>query len=257
VWWGHLAVEAAPAVEPVTFGGQARRAFWYLDLTIIGGAVAGILALGPGGRLAMRLLAVTAGDDAQGRITEAEEVVGDISVDGTLSFMIFIGLGVGLLTAGIYLLLHRWLPSGRLGGLALGALLLVTMAAQVDPLRPDNPDFDIVGPGWLSVATFLALGFFHALVLVAVSARVSRSLPLLRREPRAVASYIPLLLLVPVFTIGVVVVLLLLAAAFLATRPEVRRIWSHPRADVAGRVLILLVALASLPGFVSAVLDIV
>jgi len=38
--------------------------------------VAGILAAGAGGRLVMRLLAVTAGPDAQGRITEAEKLVG-------------------------------------------------------------------------------------------------------------------------------------------------------------------------------------
>ena len=37
----------------------------------------------------MRLLAVTAGDAAQGRITEADQLVGAISVDGTMGFVIF------------------------------------------------------------------------------------------------------------------------------------------------------------------------
>ena len=35
-----------------------------------------MVAAGAGGRLVMRLLAVTAGDGAQGRITEADQVVG-------------------------------------------------------------------------------------------------------------------------------------------------------------------------------------
>ena len=59
-----------------------RRYLWYLTLAISSGVGAGILAAGAGGRLVMRLLAVTAGPDAQGRVTEAEQVIGRITVDG-------------------------------------------------------------------------------------------------------------------------------------------------------------------------------
>jgi len=38
---------------------------------------------------------VTAGPEAQGRVTEADEVVGRISVDGTLGFVVFTGLFLG------------------------------------------------------------------------------------------------------------------------------------------------------------------
>ena len=51
---------------------------------LTGGFWTGLLVTGPAVRLAMRLLAVTGGDDAQGRITEAEEVVGSVSLDGTI-----------------------------------------------------------------------------------------------------------------------------------------------------------------------------
>ena len=43
----------------------------------------------------MRLLAVTAGPTAQGRITEADQVVGRISLDGTLGFIVFTSLFFG------------------------------------------------------------------------------------------------------------------------------------------------------------------
>ena len=36
-----------------------------------------------------------------------------------------------------------------LAGSAFGAGLLVVLGTTIDPLRDENPDFDIVGPGWL------------------------------------------------------------------------------------------------------------
>ena len=46
----------------------------------------------------MRLLAVTGGDDAQGRITEADEVVGSIELDGTIGLYLFGGILPGLMS---------------------------------------------------------------------------------------------------------------------------------------------------------------
>ena len=55
----------------------AKRFAWYVSLTMTAGMLAGITVIGAGGRLAMRLLAVTGGGDAQGRLTEAGERVGE------------------------------------------------------------------------------------------------------------------------------------------------------------------------------------
>jgi hypothetical protein len=41
-----------------------RRFVWDVNLAVAAGMGAGIMAAGAGGRLVMRLLAVTAGDDA-------------------------------------------------------------------------------------------------------------------------------------------------------------------------------------------------
>jgi hypothetical protein len=90
-----------------------RRYLWYLTLAISAGVGAGILAAGAGSRLVMRLLVVTAGPDAQGRITEADQVVSRISLDGTLGFTVFTGLFFGAASGAAYLLVRRWLPGGR------------------------------------------------------------------------------------------------------------------------------------------------
>jgi hypothetical protein len=129
VRWGGLAVQPPPMPtndEPDPTGRPpvglvVRRYLWYLTVAIGAGVGTGILAAGAGGRLVMRLLAVTAGPDAQGQITEADQVVGRISLDGTLGFIVFTGLFFGAASGAAYLLLRRWLPAGRTGGSPSGS----------------------------------------------------------------------------------------------------------------------------------------
>ena len=66
VKWGRLDFLTPPPAAHASFVEQAKRALWFLDIGLIGGVVGGLLAAGAGGRLAMRLLAATAGDRAQG-----------------------------------------------------------------------------------------------------------------------------------------------------------------------------------------------
>src|SRR5687768_14898996 len=46
---------------------------------VLGACLAGVLTLGAGTRLMMRVLAATSSDDVQGRLTEADEVIGEVS----------------------------------------------------------------------------------------------------------------------------------------------------------------------------------
>ncbi|HJW35290.1 MAG TPA: hypothetical protein VJ769_01525, partial [Actinomycetes bacterium] len=144
VRWGGLTVEPphAPAAAEAAAPGEpppveqvVRRYLWDVNLAMAAGIGAGVVAAGAGGRLVMRLLAVTAGDDAQGRVTEADQVVGQITAGGTVGFIVFTALFFGAATGGGYLLVRRWLPAGRAGGLAYGALLLVLAGTRLEPLR--------------------------------------------------------------------------------------------------------------------------
>lgn len=263
VRWGGLAVQppAAPADgdtvpadrPPVSL--VVRRYLWYLTLAISAGVGAGILAAGAGGRLAMRLLAVTAGPTAQGRITEADQVVGRISAEGTLGFIVFTGLFFGAASGAAYLLLRRWLPGGRTGGVAFGALLLVLAGTRLEPLRPGNPDFDLVGPGWVSVAAFATLVLFHGMLLAALAARLSRAVPLLALTPRAVIAHVPLLLLA-LGSVALVAAIVGVAVVAASQVPAVAGVWRDRRLVTAGRVILSLVALAALPSFARAITDV-
>src|SRR6185503_13440580 len=85
-------------------------------------SLGGGLAAGAGGRLMMRLLGATS-PDVHGLTTQAGEVIGDITLGGTLAFLVFVGLPAGFLSGGVYALVAPLLPSGRARGVALGVLL--------------------------------------------------------------------------------------------------------------------------------------
>ena len=185
-WGGHRFV--APDLEDVLTSGEvARRFVWYLSLVFTAGIAAGVSVIGAGGRLAMRLLAVTAGDSAQGRLTEAERIVGTITVDGTIDFVVFNGIFGGLIAATLYLLVRRLLPPGRLGGIAFGLGLLIVFGATIDPLRKANPDFAIVGPTWLAVLVFAAMSVVFGLAMHGLMSRASVA-PAPRSEPAGAPS---------------------------------------------------------------------
>jgi hypothetical protein len=265
VRWGGLAVASPPTpapaaagpAEPPPVGLVVRRYLWYVAVATASGAAAGIVAAGAGGRLVMRLLAVTAGAEAQGRITEAEEIVGRITVDGTIGFVVFTGLFLGLPAAAGYLLVRRWLPAGRAAGLAYGALLLVVAGTRLEPLRRGNPDFDLVGPGWVSVVAFSALAVFQGTLVVALAGRLSRAVPLPAAQPRAVAVYAPLLLLaLPGPGVAGVLLVVGVAVVLVSRIPAMVAAWHSRSVVTIGRVALAVVALVALPGFASSLVDI-
>jgi hypothetical protein len=195
-------------------------------------------------------------------LTEADEVAGSINVDGTIALFVFGGVLPGLLSGAIYVVCRRWLPSGRLGGVVFGVLHLVIAATRIDPLRPDNPDFDLVGPGWLAVATFGLASIVHGMAVVAIANRYSHSFPpeVTSRTVRIRAVLplvLPALLLIPFFTI-LLTIAAGLAIYIAASRsgPLVR--FARSRGAVfAGRVAVGLVAVALLPSTVADLHDVV
>jgi len=260
--WCPLDFQSPPPVDAPSTGEVARRFAWHCSLLLGVGITAGLCVIGAGGRLAMRLLAVTAGDDAQGRITEAEEVVGKITTEGTIGFVLFFGLFGGLTTAAVYLLIRRLLPPRWVGGLVFGAGLLIVQGTTFDPLRDENPDFDIVGPTWLAVLVFTALALTYGVVLAAFLARLSRWLPLPSGDRATVLRYLPIVLLTlgafP-FTIVVVPVLVLVGLVVVVAhqwRPVVHAFGSRS-AVLVGRGLLGALVLVSLPGAIQSITDIV
>ena len=237
---------------------QLRLYLWFLALIMLTGLAVGVVVVGAGGRLAMRLLAATS-PQSRGVLTEADQTVGRISLDGTLAFIVFGGLPGGLLVALCYVILHRALPRGLLGGLVLGGLLLIVLGVRIDPLRPDNLDFAIVGPGWLAVTAYSLLALASGVAAAALAGRLSYALPL----PRwSAAIYLPLLILLTFALSGslwkTLLVLLGGAALFLLGHRLLKA--STNAASILTLLIrgaIVIFTLTTLPSFVGAIREII
>ncbi len=106
----------------------------------------------------MRVIAVTSEESAQGHLTEADEVVGRVSTDGTIFLVVFVGVFAGTIGAIAFALLRSVLPrSGAVAGLLIAGIIGGILARPSDLINPDSIDFRILGPKWLAALMVLAL----------------------------------------------------------------------------------------------------
>ena len=147
-WGGERLVEPeiprSTVSGPVSTTSRLRRHLdglrlygWWVAMFLVAGTVSGLLVTGAGGRLAMRLLAVTS-PEATGRLTEAGANVGEMTVEGTIGYLVFGALPFAFASTALYLLVAPWLPRGRLAGPVFGLAAFVVTAPFIDPLRADN-----------------------------------------------------------------------------------------------------------------------
>lgn len=271
-----LPVPSPASARDVVVGAQVsalRKYLWWANVATVAGVASGLLVGWAGGRLVMRVLAVTSPASAQGRLTEAQANVGFPTVEGSIALLFFAGLPAGFAAAIVYVLIHRWLPAGRWAGPVLGVLLLLVFGASVEPFRADNIDFAIVGPGWLSVVLFSVMAILHGAVVAAVAGAFSQRLPL--PSGQNWKYYLPLLAAVLFVPAGVLlgagalgVLVWAQAAAVLRARrlragreARVARLPGTGRrgvaVDWAVRGVLGVAAVAAVPPFVSAVTSIV
>ena len=174
----------------------------------LAGIVAGVLVGGLLGRVIMRISGFMAGPALAGVHTENGNVVGDITLAGTIALIMFVGLPSGILGGLLYALLEPWL--GRLRpwhGLAYGLALLAT--AGFTFLDPVNFDFRRFGVPVLNVAMFAALFVLFGAATAWLFERVRE----LRAGATGVARAVDVLAWLALLLAGLVVLLFLGGAA--------------------------------------------
>lgn len=200
----------------------------------VAGFVAGLVAGGVGSRLAMRILSITS-PEARGATTEAGEVVGEISLGGTL-FLLVVGALLGVGGGLAYVALRRWLPS-KGTGLVFGLLTLAASGRLL--VDPDNIDFVILDPAMLAIAMFASLPVFFGLIVVPLQARLEPFFTRPRSKVATVAvlaaGLLPLALGGP---IAVALMVLIAAVLLLARSQRVRELWDTSTVDIYGRALL-------------------
>lgn len=238
---------------PTTSGVAALDALRTLAAFVTAGVIAGVLVVGIGGRLVMRVLAATSGGAAQGRLTDADEVVGEISLGGTIGVVVFVGLFGGLVAAFVCLVLRHWLPtSAGLAGVVLAVLLLGTIGVS-DALSPDNQDFGLLTPRWLAVLLVVVTAMLFGVTFAALAARLDAGVRPLSDGAAAIPGHLALIVLIlPQLLIG--------AAGYVAARTLIRgRV--RPSLDrnplrIVGRVVVSTATAAALVLTGSAVVEI-
>jgi hypothetical protein len=182
---------------------------------LTGAIVAGVLTIGAGLRLMMRVLAATSADNVQGRLTEADEVIGKVSVGGSMFLIVIVGVGAGLVGLALFSTLRRWLPVRSLPAGLIGVAIGAGVAVRpVGLLTSGNSDFTLVAPVALAVAFCVAtLVLFGATFGVLVDG-LAPIWPRPGWSPRGVVSILPFLVLLPAPPVFAVTMIVVLVAAF-------------------------------------------
>ena len=171
-WRGRSLPVVAARDTPTSPASAAFDALRTLACVLTAGFIAGLLVVGLGGRLVMRVLAATSGAGAQGQTTDAGERVGEITFGGSLGFFIFAGLIIPLASSLVFIPLRRILPRPAwTAGLLFGLLLLATFGVS-DPLSPANRDFVILSPLWLAVTLVCITALLFGMTFSALVARL-------------------------------------------------------------------------------------
>jgi hypothetical protein len=141
----------------------------------LAGAIAGVVVGGLGGRVLMTIAAVL-NPDAAGRRTENGNLVGVLSIDGTLALVLFGGLAGGLIAGVVWVVVGPWLPSRAslraalafVGAVALGGFFVI---------QSTNTDFEILEHDVLIIVLFLALVGLVGAAVAWLDAALDRRLP--------------------------------------------------------------------------------
>ena len=200
--WGRLPIRAsAPSGSGVDDRWPSRLAdsLRALGPVCSAGIICGVLVAGFLGRFVMRVLAATSGDSAQGLLTDADEVVGEITLSGTIGFIVFVGLGAGAVAAIVLLMARPWLHvSGAAAGVMAGLVPLVLFGAK--DFSSENLDFSILSPAWLAVGLIVGGTALFGAALGSVAARLQQTTQgdsRIRNVP--ILGVVPFALVPPVF----------------------------------------------------------
>ncbi len=156
--------------------------------TITGGFV-GAIAGGLGSRIAMRITAQMTTENLQGRLTEAQARVGEITTEGTI-FLLFFATVLGIYGGLLYRIAAKWLPGKTaLRGLGFGLLLLLLHGSLL--IEGDNFDFTLFGSPIINIAMFALLPVIFGIIVSYTEAWLERVYPTFAFRPKPLLLYLP------------------------------------------------------------------
>lgn len=161
-----MSVTVATSAPTRSLGDAMAARLRNTAIVVVASGVAGATVGGIGSRVMMRLAALAA-PEARGAVTENGNIVGEITLGGTVGLLLIAGTLSAIFGAAAYVMARPWLPRRTIArGLVFGVALLALFGASL--VDPGNADFVILGDRLLNMVMFSAL--FLAFGLVASAA---------------------------------------------------------------------------------------
>ena len=157
------------ALESNTGRTQLDHMIENIRVLIVAGIPTGALVVGLGSRIAMFVLRITSPDRVHGVRSDDDFVIGKVTIGGTYN-LLQIGAAVGIIGAGVYMLVAPWLI-GPVWFRRLTTGLASAVVAGSMLVHDKGIDFHVLQPTWLAIGLFVALpGLFGIAIAAAVDA---------------------------------------------------------------------------------------
>jgi MFS family permease len=187
-----IEVRPAAGIEPGSM--QTSRLLDVMRSAVIcgvAGVVAGVIAAGVFGRLAMRFAAMAGGPAVHGLITENGNTIGRLTFAGTMELLVFGGILGGLIGGAIFAVIRPWTQwAGRWRAIVTGVAALAVGGDRV--IDRTNSDFSILHPAWFDLLLFAVLFLLYGVIAEVVAQWLGRRPARLSHRIRF-ALYVPAL----------------------------------------------------------------
>lgn len=202
--WASIAATALPDAAPVTEMGAAaasrglhvrsgtrtavelaRTLARQIAIGALAGFLVGFVVIGGGLRVLMRLAALLSEQSTSPMVTENGNVVGDITLDGTLALLFFTGAIFGMMGGIVVMAIRPWLPSSGWPRLLLSGAIGFAVAGPAVLEAGENNDYQRFGILGLNICLFTLVPFFFGIAVLPVidwmDGKISLRLPGLSR----------------------------------------------------------------------------
>ena len=153
---------------------EATRILPKVAATALSGAAAGFVMAGVGGRIAMKLSAQI-DRSAHGVITEAGATVGEFTLAGTISFILFVGFGSAIIVGMLWSIVSPWLPQDRRRRKVSAFLVAAALGGRL-AVDGRNFDFLILDPALLQAAIYVVLAGVTGVVAATIDPWMTKRL---------------------------------------------------------------------------------
>ncbi len=211
------AAVSAPAIPELADGatGDTATADWPAGTILrdisrggLTGAIVGLVAMGIGSRLVMRLAALLV-PEATGATTENGNRIGTITADGSL-FLVVGGILVGLLAGTVWVAISPWIPGRGMRRALVTAPIAVALGAA-GLVDGSNPDFFVLRHDPRVVWTLIGLVALIGFLFAVVDDWLDRHLPQARRGRRPIGLATPIYILLTVIGCALIAPMTILA----------------------------------------------